>query len=478
MDIEKLEKLNELREKGILTQEEFDIEKKKLLNLDMKAPKQKEKNDNQTDKDENKTPKKKFGFLKAIGLMITALIGFSAVLNLSNEVKKNTTEMVKSTPDELLNILAHYEQSAEEIFYENGYSEYDEMMKKWWQNASVKDISNLLDKGLDINKKYQGNATLFSFACRYASTPDIIDILIKRGAEVNLDNALLQASERNNANIVEHLIKLGANVNYKEGWTPLMMAARWNSNPDIIDVLVHNGADVNAKDDGEETALQLAVYGNSNIQVAETLIKNGAKLNYDLLNWAQENSEEMVNFIREHLRKLPLSPDEDCTQAVEEAYRHRMDIYNGELFVYAQMGEEGVTPKKQIKVLQGVNYKVTDFFDDGIIITRDCEAERNAGIFIGGGFGALVAGSCVETKHFIYTKNTDYATGERFGRKNLFYKEAGVRKFKNIFGKVVSIEAFEEIDRNRAEIDYKTYLRNKNLKCCNTKDPNKFISCK
>ena len=31
MDIEKLEKLNELKEKGILTQEEFDIEKKKIL---------------------------------------------------------------------------------------------------------------------------------------------------------------------------------------------------------------------------------------------------------------------------------------------------------------------------------------------------------------------------------------------------------------------------------------------------------------
>ena len=31
MDIEKLEKLNELKEKGILTEEEFNIQKKELL---------------------------------------------------------------------------------------------------------------------------------------------------------------------------------------------------------------------------------------------------------------------------------------------------------------------------------------------------------------------------------------------------------------------------------------------------------------
>ena len=35
MDIEKLEKLNELKEKGILSQEEFDIQKTYMLNEDM-----------------------------------------------------------------------------------------------------------------------------------------------------------------------------------------------------------------------------------------------------------------------------------------------------------------------------------------------------------------------------------------------------------------------------------------------------------
>lgn len=34
MDIEKLEQLNDLKEKGILTQEEFEIEKQKLLNTE------------------------------------------------------------------------------------------------------------------------------------------------------------------------------------------------------------------------------------------------------------------------------------------------------------------------------------------------------------------------------------------------------------------------------------------------------------
>ena len=33
MDLEKIEKLNELREKGAITQEEFDAKKKQLLGL-------------------------------------------------------------------------------------------------------------------------------------------------------------------------------------------------------------------------------------------------------------------------------------------------------------------------------------------------------------------------------------------------------------------------------------------------------------
>ena len=51
MDLEKLEKLNELKEKGILTQEEFEAEKKKLLkpnipNVKTKVKSQKQETQN------------------------------------------------------------------------------------------------------------------------------------------------------------------------------------------------------------------------------------------------------------------------------------------------------------------------------------------------------------------------------------------------------------------------------------------------
>ena len=586
MDLEKLEKLNELKEKGILTQEEFEAEKKKVLQSDTSKKDEtsiKEINNVELVTNSPKTNWKNVGLSFLLAVVLSILLGIIAI-NFSNtadeifstayvlytfisvimtfyamkiktykyerccpaweifigiiflqaigiwiafyeflQIKqgyaklKNTRERSKITTtlgiifllciilmlifplytaakyrfemllmtetkqssaqnENLLDILKYYELSADEIIYEEGHSEYDNMMERWWKKATLKDITKVLDSGLDINKKYQGDMTLILFACNYAENPEIIDELIKRGAAVDLNKAIILASSNENgARIIENLIKRGANVNYKDDWSPLMMAARWNKNPNIIDVLINNGANINDKENGGMTAIQLAAYGNENPQVLENLIKHGGKVDYELLTWAQENSDEMVNLVNEYLQKVPLSPNEDCAQAVERAYQRRLEISNDYVIVYPSHTVETVTLDKKINRYSMDGWYVTDFADNGLIISTKCpDAAASMALF--GGLGALAVASCEEQSKFIYTKNTDYATDEAYGKHHLLHEKAGYYKYTTILGKTHSIPAEKELNISISEVEYKTYLRNKDLRCCINND--KISVCK
>lgn len=59
---------------------------------------------------------------------------------------------------------------------------------------------------------------------------------------------------------VQQKIDKGHNVNDRGilEWTPLMFANSYNSNPDVITILVKNGADIKAKDKDGKTALDYA----------------------------------------------------------------------------------------------------------------------------------------------------------------------------------------------------------------------------
>ena len=81
---------------------------------------------------------------------------------------------------------------------------------------------------------------------------------------------------------VTRLIQEGADVNAvvgSLGKTPLMIAARFNENPDVLRVLIDNRADVNAVDDDGKTPLMLAAKENSNPDALQILIDNGADVN-------------------------------------------------------------------------------------------------------------------------------------------------------------------------------------------------------
>lgn len=86
---------------------------------------------------------------------------------------------------------------------------------------------------------------------------------------------------------VQQAINAGADVNVRdeEGWTPLMLAAWYNTNPDVLSVLINADADVNARTEWEwewtplVLAAAVAATYNTNPDVLSVLIKAGSDVN-------------------------------------------------------------------------------------------------------------------------------------------------------------------------------------------------------
>jgi ankyrin repeat protein len=107
------------------------------------------------------------------------------------------------------------------------------------------------------------------------------------GEDNLLRAALIGLTEAPNPNVIQHLIKLGVDVNAKDryGWTPLHYAARKKSqaaDPSLstacVKLLIDAGADVNAKDNEGVTPMHRSVFECPwNLEMIEVLLAAGAK---------------------------------------------------------------------------------------------------------------------------------------------------------------------------------------------------------
>lgn len=119
-----------------------------------------------------------------------------------------------------------------------------------------------------------------------AGTPIQITMAIRGGASVKERNAFgrtpLMFAARNNSDpeVIKTLITYGANINEEEmhGVNSLTLAAEFNPNPEVINALIQAGADVNRKHNGI-TPLMSAAELNSNPEVIKALLQAGANVN-------------------------------------------------------------------------------------------------------------------------------------------------------------------------------------------------------
>jgi hypothetical protein len=85
----------------------------------------------------------------------------------------------------------------------------------------------------------------------------ILGLLVK--IESIIDERLMRASEKGDAETVEMLLKKGANPNYrdKDGWTPLHVAA-YHNRADVAELLLEKGADPTIRDKDDKSPLDVA----------------------------------------------------------------------------------------------------------------------------------------------------------------------------------------------------------------------------
>jgi ankyrin repeat protein len=131
-----------------------------------------------------------------------------------------------------------------------------EMINLLLERGAISDINKVVDYDTywwyPKKEAQEFYFTPLHFAAWFNKTEDNIDLLIKKGAEIDL---------KNNA-----------------GLTPLHFAARSNKKPDMIAFLLKHNANINEKDSKGRTPVYWAAWQNENPQVAIVLIKAGATL--------------------------------------------------------------------------------------------------------------------------------------------------------------------------------------------------------
>lgn len=98
----------------------------------------------------------------------------------------------------------------------------DFFSKEFWQKATVADVQKAIKNGADVKSRNEEGRTPFM---------------------IQMD-------------LIMHVADVNACT--KDGWTPLMLASRYNSKPRIIEALIKHGADVKARNKEEKTAFDYA----------------------------------------------------------------------------------------------------------------------------------------------------------------------------------------------------------------------------
>lgn len=184
-----------------------------------------------------------------------------------------------------------------------------------------------------------------------------------------------------------------------------------------------------------------------------------------MLRKEAKDQEEMLQ--KEAKNKLDI---EDCKQAQEKAYQARRSMGYDDIMIYSD-NEFVNLHNKIVQRTQQFPYKVIGFTSKGIIIKADCSSVEKLNNTLGdmGGFlkmaGMYLESSCSEDVSFIYTSYKSYPTNGTFNGRGFVYSRSGSYQYKNKAGITTSVPAYKETSHKISEIEYKTYLHDKSVKC-------------
>ncbi|KAM8737600.1 kinase D-interacting substrate of 220 kDa B isoform 3-T4 [Acanthopagrus schlegelii] len=144
-------------------------------------------------------------------------------------------------------------------------------------------IKTHLDKFKDVDSRSDNGQTPLMVAAEQGSL-EIVQELIRRGANVNLDDvdcwtALISAAKEGHIDVVRELLENKANLEHRDmgGWTAVMWAA-YKGRTDVAQLLLEKGANPNITG-------QYSVYpiiwaaGRGHAEIVHLLLQHGAKVN-------------------------------------------------------------------------------------------------------------------------------------------------------------------------------------------------------
>ena len=155
------------------------------------------------------------------------------------------------------------------------------------KKTNLAKVKKLLKKPTDFNCKGMYGYRVLACAIYHTDNPEIVDVLVKAGADVNgrifpdrKSDTVLHIAALHNARpaIIDMLIRAGADVDARNDHdsTPLFYSL---GNPKNTQLLINAGADVNARDSVNFTPLLHGVIRPYEPAYIEMLVKAGADVN-------------------------------------------------------------------------------------------------------------------------------------------------------------------------------------------------------
>ncbi|XP_044024071.1 kinase D-interacting substrate of 220 kDa B isoform X6 [Siniperca chuatsi] len=152
------------------------------------------------------------------------------------------------------------------------------------EEENLSALKSHLDRFKEVDGRSDNGQTPLMLAAEQGSM-EIVQELIRRGANVNLDDvdcwsALICAAKEGHVEVVKELLENSAYIEHRDmgGWTALMWAA-YKGRVEVTELLLEHGANPNT------TGQQYSVYpiiwaaGRGHADIVKVLLQNGAKVN-------------------------------------------------------------------------------------------------------------------------------------------------------------------------------------------------------
>ena len=152
--------------------------------------------------------------------------------------------------------------------------------ESFWRSATPESVRDRLEAGADLGTlDAVSRSTALHLAAAWNDDPDVAEVLIDAGADLQAENARgripvnLAARRNTNAEVATALLETVADVDerIKLAESLLHLAARENANPAVIGALLDAGADIDTREHGE--SLLHAAAQNPNPAVVALLIQ-------------------------------------------------------------------------------------------------------------------------------------------------------------------------------------------------------------